>query len=578
MPVLVRAFVLMLVAALVAWSLAPSAAQKENDRSRGGEPRTRLVRGTVRLVPTGGQPTAIAGLGWYLGQIKLTAASDGIALANRLPLERYLLGLAEVLPDWPVEALKAQAIAARTYALNTLDRPPAGAAATYGFDICASVECQVFSGAEVLQQKDGQRWADAVRATAGEAILYEGRPILARYHSVSGGQTFDNERIFPTEGSFPYLKGVSSPTEEASPLDRWSVAFTVRDLQQILERSGRWSRAQGRLQGAQTVPSRADLHYPDVLLHGKKLRLRMTAEELREIVREHAPAAFPGKYPSIALTISGRLPETFPSNRLGIGTQDGVVRVHGRGWGHGVGMSQWGAHGLALQGASYPEILGHYYTGVSLGRVSDPGALDVGVDWGRSALRLTGALEVVDGSGRTVIDASIGTWTIRYNGTGAMSVTPPSSTDRPLSIRLLGSPDEIGVGEAAWLTVALSRPAQVVPVTAPGDSTDSVTPDPVEEAGTVRNAGRARVPWLAPLEPGSYEVHIEASSGSRTKRTDPVEIVVTESDEAEVRPNESGGGAAANDTDQPAAPWGLLLIALVFVAAGVFAVTVTMKR
>ena len=570
---LVRTGALMLVAALVAWPLTPSAAQSQQK-----ETRTQLVRGTVRLVPVGGQPTAIAGLGSYLGQIKLTAASDGIVVANRLPLERYLLGLAEVPPDWPAEALKAQAIAARTYALNTLDRPSAGAAATYGFDICASIECQVFSGAEVLQQSDGQRWADAVRTTAGEAILYEGRPILARYHSVSGGQTFDNEQIFPGEGSFPYLRGVSSTTEEASPLDRWGVAFTVADLQQILERSGRWSRAQGRLQGAQTVASRHDLHYPDVLLHGKKLRLRMTAEDLRVIVREHAPAAFPGKYPSIGLTASGRLPETFPSNRLSIGTEDGVVRVRGRGWGHGVGLSQWGAHGLALQGASYREILGHYYSGVSLGRVSDSGALDVGLDWGRSSLSLTGALEVLDGSGRTVIDGSIGTWTIRHSGTGAMSVTPPAGTDRPLSIRLLRSPDEIGVGEATWLTVALSRPASVVPVTAAGEATEFVMPDPVEEAGTVRNAGRGRVPWLAPLEPGRYEVHVEASSGSQTKRTDPVEIVVTESVEAEPRSSESDVESAANDTDQPAAPWGLLLIALVFAAAGVFAVTVTMKR
>ncbi|MPZ92821.1 MAG: SpoIID/LytB domain-containing protein [Actinobacteria bacterium] len=572
MRVLVRTGALMLVAALVAWPLTPSAAQSQQKK-----PRTQLVRGTVRLVPVGGQPTAIAGLGSYLGQIKLTAASDGIVVANRLPLERYLLGLAEVPPDWPAEALKAQAIAARTYALNTLDRPPAGAAATYGFDICASIECQVFSGAEVLQQSDGQRWADAVRTTAGEAILYEGRPILARYHSVSGGQTFDNEQIFPGEGPFPYLRAVSSTTEEASPLDRWGVAFTVADLQQILERSGRWSRAQGRLQGAQTVASREDLHYPDVLLHGKKFRLRMTAEDLRVIVREHAPAAFPGKYPSIGLTASGRLPETFPSNRLSIGTEDGVVRVRGRGWGHGVGLSQWGAHGLALQGASYREILGHYYSGVSLGRVSDSGALDVGLDWGRSTLSLTGALEVLDGSGRTVIDASIGTWTVRHDGTGAMSVTPPAGTDRPLSIRLLRSPDEIGVGEATWLTVALSRPASVVPVTAAGEATEFVTPDPVE-AGAVRNAGRGRIPWLAPLEPGRYEVRVEASSGSQTKRTDPVEIVVTESVEAEPRSSESDVESAANDTDQPAAPWGLLLIALVFAAAGVFAVTVTMKR
>jgi stage II sporulation protein D len=565
---LVRTFALMLVTLIVATPLAPSASQ-----SRRNESKTRLVRGSVRLVPVGAQPTTIAGLGSYLGQVKLTAASDGIVVVNRLRLERYLLGLAEVPPDWPTEALKAQAVAARTYALNTLAGGPAGAAATYGFDICATVECQVFSGAEILQQSDGRRWANAVRSTAGEAILYEGRPILARYHSVSGGQTFDNEQVFPSEGSFPYLKGVPSTTEGDSPLDRWAVEFTTSDLQRILERSGRWSQAQGRLQGAQTVPSRDGLHYPDVLLHGKKMKLRMTAEELRVIVREHAPAALPGKYPSFALTASGRLPETFPSNRLSIGTEGGVVSVRGRGWGHGVGMSQWGAHGLAERGASYPEILHHYYSGVSIGDVDDPGPLDVGVDWGRKTLSLTGALELVGGRGRTLIDASVGTWTIRYNGPDAMSVTPPAGSDKPLDVRLVDSPDQISIGEAGWLTVALSRPAMVVPVTSGGASPAR---DPLGEAGTVRNAGRGRVPWLAPLEPGRYKVHVEASSGFSTKRTDPVEIVVTE--QAEPSPDEGRAEARTTNPREQAAPWGLLLIALVFAAAGVFAVKVTMKR
>jgi stage II sporulation protein D len=566
---LFRTFALMLVALVVASPLTTSTAQTKK------ETKTRLVRGTVRLVPVGGQPTAIAGLGSYLGGVKLTAASDGIVVANRLPLERYLLGLAEVPPDWPAEALKAQAVAARTYALNTLAGGPAGAAATYGFDICATVECQVFSGAEILQQSDGQRWANAVRVTAGEAVLYEGRPILARYHSVSGGQTFDNEQIFPSEGPFPYLKGVSSTTEEASPLDRWSVEFTPDDLQQILERSGSWSSAQGRLQGAQTVASRGGLHYPDVVLHGTKLKIRMTAEELREIVREHAPAAFPDKYPSFSFTSSGRLPETFPSNRLNIGTQGGVIRVRGRGWGHGVGMSQWGAHGLATRGASYLQILDHYYTGVSLGEVRDPGPLDVGIAWGTRSLRLTGALELIGEGGRTLINASVGTWTVQYNGTGAMSVTPPAGSDKPLSVRLLDSPNEIPAGEAAWLTVALSRPARVVPVTAGGDTP---APDPLRDAGTVQNAGRGRVPWLAPLEPGRYEVHVEASSGLSTKRTEPVQISVTERTDSEAPTSERGVETASDDPDEPAAPWGLLLIALVFAAAGVFAVKVTMKR
>jgi hypothetical protein len=190
-------------------------------------------------------------------------------------------------------------------------------------------------------------------------------------------------------------------------------------------------------------------------------------------------------------------------------------------------------------------------------------------------LSLTGALELVGEGGRTLINASVGTWTIRYNTTGSMSVTPPAGSDEPLSVRLLESPEEMAAGEAGWLTVALSRPAMVVPVTAGGAS---AAPDPLGKAGTVRNAGRGRVPWLAPLEPGRYEVHVEASSGFSTKRTDPVEIVVTQPDEPASSPPESRAEAQATNPAEPAAPWGLLLIALVFAAAGVFAVTVTMKR
>ena len=189
-------------------------------------------------------------------------------------------------------------------------------------------------------------------------------------------------------------------------------------------------------------------------------------------------------------------------------------------------------------------------------------------------MSLTGALELVGGRGRTLIDASVGTWTIRYNGPDAMSVTPPAGNDEPLEVRLLDSPDQISIGEAGWLTVALSRPAMVVPVTSGGESP---APDPLGDAGTVRNAGRGRVPWLAPLEPGRYKVHVEASSGFSTKRTDPVEIVVTEQ-EPEPSPGQGRAGAPATNPDEPAAPWGLLLIALVFAAAGVFAVKVTMKR
>ncbi|MGH2734464.1 MAG: SpoIID/LytB domain-containing protein, partial [Actinomycetota bacterium] len=387
---------------LLVLSAASSVIPVQAQRAERG-PRARLGAAVapVRLVSVGGGTLSVSGLPDYFGEIRLGAASDGLVVVNRLPLERYLLGLAEVPSDWPSEALKAQAVAARTYALYTLSQPRAGAAAVYGFDICASIECQVFSGAEIVQGADGARWREAVEGTARQTVLYEGAPILARYHSTSGGRTLDNPDAFETEAGYPYLQGVTSTTEQGSPLYRWSVRFRLRDLQRIVERAGLWTSAAGRLTEARSVPSNAGRHFPDVVLRGTKGRVRLSAEELRSIVRDLAPRLFPALYPSPAVTSSGRLPETFPSNRIEISTARRLVLVRGRGWGHGVGMSQWGAHGMALRGASYADILRHYYTGVELGPTEDPGAIDVGVAWARSVVDVTGDFRIVDGKGRT---------------------------------------------------------------------------------------------------------------------------------------------------------------------------------
>ncbi|MDQ3981736.1 MAG: SpoIID/LytB domain-containing protein, partial [Actinomycetota bacterium] len=264
--------------------------------------------GPVRLVPRPGETVHVEGLHRYFGEVGIAPASDGLLVTNRLPLERYLLGLNEVPPGWPEEALRAQAVAARTYALWTLARPRAGAAATYGFDICATVECQVFAGADVLATPDGRRWAAAVEATAGEAILYAGDPILARYHSTSGGVTLDNSQAFPGEPDYPYLQSVPSPAEKASPLYRWQVRFPLGHLRAMLASAGAWTGIHGRLRGVRTVASSQGLHYPDVVLAGTRRNLRMGAEALRDIVREKAPALYPGTYPSAWHTTSGRLP------------------------------------------------------------------------------------------------------------------------------------------------------------------------------------------------------------------------------------------------------------------------------
>lgn len=508
----VRTVAIALAAALVLFAAPPAGARKPK--------RLAAVKAPVRIVSRSSLPLALPGLHSYFGTIELDAASDGLVVVNELPLERYLLGLQEVPPDWPDEALRAQAVAARTYALWTLGNPRAGAAASYGFDICASVECQVFAGADVVRFGDGPRWAAAVASTAGRAITYNGRPILARYHSTSGGATLDNAQAFPEERSYPYLQPVESPWERAAPLFRWRVRFRLRELQAILERAGIWDRSRGRLTEVHAIPSRAGNHYPDAVLRGTKRRTVLDADTLRDAVAVHAPALYPSTYPSRWPTSSGFLPETLPSSRVDITTKKHIVTVVGRGWGHGVGMSQWGAFGLARRGADYEEILTHYYTGVGVDTLSYRRPIEVGVDWGESHVAVKGEFDVLDGRGRILARAAVGTWRFSWSDEGIVSVDPPRGYRLPLRVGVVRAPSRAPPGTRARLTIALSRPAVVRAVTQGG-------PEPASNAAQVVDAGRRVIVWRAPAEPGRYEVRVEASSGAASMRSEVVEIVVT---------------------------------------------------
>lgn len=496
----------------------------------------------IRLLPSSADPLAVHGLHRYFGSIEIGSASDGLVLSNRLQLERYLLGLAEVPLSWPDEALKAQAVAARTYALFTLAQPPGGSAATYGFDICASIDCQVYSGADVAAGLAGTRWRAAVGSTAGEAVLHQGRPILARYHSTSGGATLDNPQAFPTEGAYPYLQGVPSTTEQGSPLYRWTTEFPLARMQALITRARFWSKGNGKLVEVSSRPSSVGFHYPDLVFRGKKGSVTRTAEEVRDALRDLAPRMFPAAYPGPAPTAGRRLPETFPSNRIDVFTVRKTVRVIGRGWGHGVGMSQWGAHGLATRGATYVDILTHYYTDVQVGPAPDAGPLEVGLDWGRSSVTVSGEFSIVDGRGNTLVKNALGTWDFEYAGAGAVTIDPPQGFGLPLRVGLVGAPKKIEVGEPAYLTVALSRPAKVRTLTSAASG--------YEDPGVrVAAAGRRRIVWLAPLEPGVFHIRVEARAGGARSRTEPIRIRV-----AKVAAPEGEVGTSAEGDDRTGDP------------------------
>ena len=508
----------------------------------------------VRLIPKG-ETLSVHGLHDYFGTIELGAATDGLVVSNRLTLERYLLGLNEVPTGWPTEALRAQAVAARTYALWTLGEPPGGSAAVYGFDICATVECQVFSGAEVVQLATGARWTQAVVDTAGTTVLYDGRPILARYHSTSGGRTFDNPDAFPGEPDYPYLRAVTSTTETASPVYRWRVVFTLGRLTKILRHSGTFD---GRVVRVRTVAPATDGPYPDVVVTGRKgnrrVEAQMIADDFRDGVRESAPALYPDLYPSPWHTTSGRLPETLPSERIVIRTSGRRVVVDGRGWGHGTGMSQWGAYGLAKEGATFDQILQHYYTGVSIGRVDTEIPIEVGVATGMPGVTVSGAFSVVDGAGNTIVRDALGTWRFT-DARGAVGVDPPRGYGLPLEIGIVKAPKKVDVGEPAFLTIALSRPAQV--------RAETVGVPERNPRTKVKAAGKRRITWLAPLEEGRYRVRVRAATGAAKRFSKTVPIVVERPPLRDVDPDEQ---PTASDERGPSVTRLLVPIALVVVA------------
>lgn len=509
----------------------------------------------MRLEPTTARPVGVTGLHKYFGTIVLAAASDGLVVVNPLSLERYLLGLNEVPTTWPPAALQAQAVAARTYAARTLAAPPAGAGATYGFDICASVDCQVFAGADVVLSPGGDAWRAAVEDTAGQILTYDGAAILARYHSTSGGVTLDNEDVYVGEPGYPYLTSVESRYERASPLFRWRTTFPVRRLERMALAAGLWNAGNGRLREAVTVESSTGRHYPDVVLRGSRGFISITAEELRDALRDLAPSLYPDAYPAPAVTSSGRLPETFPSNRYEMRTRGRTAFVVGRGWGHGVGMSQYGAFGMALRGFGYREILAHYYRGADLVTAEPAGVVDVGVAWQQPTVSVEGEFRIVDATGRTLVEDALGTW--RFRATGSeIAIEPPTGYDLPLTIDIVEVAGRVEPGAEVEIQFVVSKPARV-----------SISSRPATKGRSrVFSAGRRTATWRAPDTPGEYELHLVARAGDASHRSAPVAVMVADP--------VSASGPAAPDPGSSGLPGTAVIVSIATALVAATAVTI----
>ncbi len=341
----------------------------------------------------------------YPGRLAIRRSSDGtLSLTVTLPFESYLEGIAEMPPSWPMAALEAQAIAARSYALastgwsgsqgETLDTP-----------ICATTSCQVYAGIPVQPSPDVRRWYRAVRRTAGEVLLYDGRPADTVYFSTSNGHTYGNEDVFGSS-PLPYLRPVVEHDDGASPVSHWRVVIPYGDLAEFLSAAGDWP--SGR------AITNVEMKAGRVIVSGGRGPATMDLSTFRDDVNGSASCLKPGRYPP------GGLPTTIPSSWLTMTGGAGAVTITGRGWGHGVGMVQWGAYGKSLRGWSATRILAYYYGGLQPQRFPEPGLIHVQVASGLTSLRI-----VPSAAGARIRGEELPRGPILVSGGDALHVTPP---------------------------------------------------------------------------------------------------------------------------------------------------------
>jgi stage II sporulation protein D len=315
----------------------------------------------LRVEPMDGETLLQIGEARYAGAIELLPATGGLTVVNELPLERYLRGVvAREMSgsDAVIEAVKAQAIAARTYALKRL-----GSRAPLGFDLFGDVQDQVYGG-EGGVSPGVER---ALSETRGQVMLSEGLLIDAYFHSTCGGTTAGVEEAFP-EPPVPYLVSVDDNGAEGgyycegSRYFRWQSRYDRDRLESLLAANvGRFT--------ALPPAGFGDLHDVDIAESspgGRVLALRIeTSTGSFQVVRNDIRWLF-AENDSLGLRSTLFL---LRKERRG-GVVDEVAFTGG-GWGHGVGMCQMGAIGRAAAGTAHAEILTHYYRGVRLERLYD---------------------------------------------------------------------------------------------------------------------------------------------------------------------------------------------------------------
>lgn len=329
---------------------------------------------------------------YYRGYIIFNASEDKLDVINYLTLEEYLYGVLpkELGPSFHMEALKAQAIASRTYAIRNLNKH-----IWEGYNLCDTVHCQVYGGFDV----ENSITNEAVDETGGMILTYNGYPIDAVFHSNSGGHTDDAKEVWSTD--VPYLVGRVDEFSNSFSNASWELDFTSEEISYKLNNSGVYV---GKVIDLIILDTSPAGRVNELLIKGTDGEEIISGSKFRSIIgpailkstlftvdkegiydnekkfysideNKNIEAIDVGninvidgngnisKVDKIEYIITDRGIES-----LGIDTIPSKVNftISGKGYGHGVGMSQYGAHGMALNGYNYEDILKYYYRGVDI--------------------------------------------------------------------------------------------------------------------------------------------------------------------------------------------------------------------
>ena len=308
-------------------------------QQRGGEPLHLLLRGKavlIRETRTSGQrllvwpgriPTVNLEGQAYRGRLEVQPLNGGLAAVNVVDLEEYLQGVLkdEIPPGWPAEAARAMAVAARTYAIYMMEQNPAGL-----FHLRATTASQVYGGAT----GEDPRTSWAVQATRGQILTFGGQPIAAFYHSCSGGATEDASDVFGL--NFDTIIGVQDQFSLGCPHALWIERFSSQEIERALQRGGYTI---GRLMRIEDLRRSRTGRILRLAIHHTGGTLTLEGKRFREVLGN----------------------ELIRSTDFEVRADAGWYTFVGRGWGHGVGLSQWGAKEMADLAYHHTEILKFYY-------------------------------------------------------------------------------------------------------------------------------------------------------------------------------------------------------------------------